>query len=85
MLDGILMGYVDPKLAPHMVTQLRYLKIAQSTKNDMEASVPMTMEVAYLAPGRMSTAPTTSEKEPKHYYFPGIYLSAQVARFVRPV
>ena len=27
VLDGILMGYVDPKIAPHMVSQLRYLKM----------------------------------------------------------
>jgi hypothetical protein len=37
----------------------------------------MTLEVAYLAPGRMSTA---TKKEPeikdKNYYFPGIFLSS---------
>jgi len=86
MLDGLLMGYVDPKLAPHMVSQLRYLKIKQNTTDELEGSVPMTMEVAYLAPGRMSTVELPEEGEsPKNYYFPGIFLSAQVSRFVRPV
>ena len=86
MLDGILMGYVDPKLAPHLVNQLRYLKIKQNTADEQEASVPMTLEVAYLAPGRMSTANKQNpEAEEKHYYFPGVFLSSQVARFVRPV
>ena len=63
MLDGILMGYVDPKLAPHMVSQIRYLKMKQNNTDELESSVPMTMEVAYLAPGRMSTAslPDASE------------------------
>lgn len=46
----------------------------------------MTLEVAYLAPGRMSTAPKQNpEADEKHYYFPGVFLSSQVARFVRPV
>jgi len=54
VLDGILMGYVDPKLAPHMVSQLRYLKMKQNKTDELESTVPMTMEVAYLAPGRMS-------------------------------
>jgi hypothetical protein len=38
----------------------------------------MTLEVAYLAPGRMSTAAVaegTTEKD-KNYYFPGIFLSS---------
>lgn len=51
----------------------------------------MTLEVAYLAAGRMSTAKkveTEGEEQgakDRNYYFPGIYLSSQVARFVRPV
>lgn len=62
VLDGILMGYVDPKLASHMVSQLRYLKMKQNTAHELEGSVPMTLEVAYLAPGRMSTVEVPSDK-----------------------
>lgn len=85
MLDGVLLGYVDPKLAPAMVNKLRYLKMKQNTAHELEGSVPMTLEVAFLAPGRMSTAKIESEGTQRNYYFPGIYLSSQVARFVRPV
>ena len=83
MLDGVLMGYVDPKIAPHLASQLRHLKV-EGSSDELESTVPITLEVAYLAPGRMSTAPLET-KEEKHYYFPGIFLSSQVARFVRPV
>lgn len=85
MLDGILMGYVDPKLAPHMVERLRYLKIKQNLADEIEGSVPTTLEVAYLAPGMMSTAPKQEGAIEINYYFPGIFMSSQVARFVRPV
>jgi len=87
MLDGILMGYVDPKLAPHMVSQLRYLKMKQNKTDELESSVPMTMEVAFLAPGRMSQSdvPEEDNSKVKHYYFPGVFLSTQVSRFVLPV
>lgn len=27
LLDGVLLGYIDPKLAPSMVNRLRYLKM----------------------------------------------------------
>ena len=79
------MGYVDPKLASHMVNQLRYLKMKQNTTHELEGSVPMTLEVAYLAPGLMSTMERSEQQKHKNYYFPGIFLSAQVSRFVRPV
>ena len=62
VLDGILLGYVDPKLAPYMVHQLRLLKIKQNKTDELEATVPATLEVAYLAPGRMST-PSASDDE----------------------
>ena len=61
MLDGVLLGYVDPKLAPSLVNRLRYLKMKQNKTHELEGSVPMTLEVAYLAPGRMSTAKIESE------------------------
>jgi len=82
VLDGILLGYVDPKIAPHMVNQLRYLKIKQNKTHELEGSVPMTLEVAYLAPGRMSTADKQVESnseeanKDRNYYYPGLFLSS---------
>lgn len=63
VLDGILLGYVDPKLAPHMVSQLRYLKMKQDKTDELESSVPTTLEVAYLAPGRMSSAELQNDED----------------------
>ena len=48
----------------------------------------MTLEIAFFAPGRQNTAPKAAageEKEDKNYAYPGVFLSSQVARFVRPV
>lgn len=51
----------------------------------------MTLEVAYLAPGRMSTAEKAEshtgevDQKDRNYYYPGVFLSSQVSRFVRPV
>jgi hypothetical protein len=87
LLDGVLLGYIDPKIAPHLVNSLRQLKVQQK---DLE--VPMTLEIAYMSPGRQSSAmkaPPQPGEDPdrpeKNYAFPGIFLSSQIARFVRPV
>ena len=52
----------------------------------------MHLEVAFLAPGRMSTAEKQvdsqaddSQQKDRNYYYPGVFLSSQVSRFVRPV
>ena len=46
----------------------------------------MSLEIAYLAPGRHSKADAEDEaKAAKNYYFPGVFLSSTVSRFVRPV
>ena len=46
----------------------------------------MSLEIAYLAPGRHSKADATEDaKAAKNYYFPGVFLSSTVSRFVRPV
>ena len=50
VLDGIVLGYVDPKHAQEMVKALRTLKIQQSDKDDMVRSVPKTLEIAFLPP-----------------------------------
>jgi len=50
MLDGVLLGSIDPKLAPHFVNSLRLLKVKQNLAD--EHHVPMTLEIAYLPPGR---------------------------------
>ncbi len=50
VLDGILLGYVDPAHANEFVKALRALKIQQSDKDDLVRSVPKTLEIAYLPP-----------------------------------
>jgi DNA-directed RNA polymerase I subunit RPA2 len=46
----------------------------------------MSLEIAYLAPGRHSKLDVDQAPEAvKNYYFPGVFLSSQVSRFVRPV
>lgn len=50
VLDGIVLGYVDPKHAQELVKALRTLKIQQSDKDDMVRSVPKTLEIAFLPP-----------------------------------
>ena len=90
MLDGLLLGYVDPKIATDFTNSLREIKIRQDTTDELLRSVPQTLEIAYLPPGS-TTGPPKSDTidedliKEKNYYFPGIFLSSQVARFVRPV
>ena len=50
VLDGILLGYVDPAHANEFVKALRALKIQQSDKDNLVRSVPKTLEIAYLPP-----------------------------------
>ena len=45
MLDGKLLGYVDPKIAVQLVSKLRRLKIAQLPEYDF---LPKGLEVAFL-------------------------------------
>lgn len=86
VLDGIVLGYIDPKLAKFMVQTLRQLKIRQDVSDDLHASVPMTLEIAYLPPGSTTGENKTQEgEEERNYYFPGVFMSSQVSRFVRPV
>ena len=96
-LDGVLLGYIDPKLASDFTNSLREIKIRQDTADELLRSVPMTLEIAYLPPGSTtgSAAKTPSHNNPeksaddlqteKNYYFPGVFMSSQVSRFVRPV
>ena len=92
MLDGLLLGYVDPKFANDFSNSLREIKIKQDTTDELLRSVPQTLEIAYLPPGSTTgsqakaetTSPADAQRE-KNYYFPGIFLSSQVSRFVRPV
>jgi hypothetical protein len=50
----------------------------------------MTLEIAYLPPGRRHQLPKEERKAQDettdiNYFFPGLFLSSQVSRFVRPV
>ena len=96
MLDGVLLGYVDPKMAPELVRSLRALKIQQNNSNEHYESVPKTLEVAYLPPTSNSEVEeevnpendeqsSKNKQDQKNKFFPGIFLASTVARFVRPV
>lgn len=90
MLDGVLLGYVDPQIAPNFVQSMRQIKITQNTSNELHRSVLKTLEIAYLHPGSLAKPEATDgEDETKarerNYFFPGVFMSSQVARFVRPV
>ena len=92
MLDGKLMGYVNPKLAPFLVKSLRAIKIVQNKTDDLMECVPKTMEIAYLASGvsdksdsgEASTSGSENE-DTKEKFYPGVFLFTTPARFVRPV
>jgi len=82
MIDGIVLGHVDPAQASAFVDGLRAIKVLQEKSNNkLFAVVPTTLEIAYLAPGRH----TKDAADVKNYYYPGVFLSSQVSRFVRPV
>ena len=85
MLDGKVMGNVDPKHADTLVESLRKIKIQQQYQSKkLEGCVPKTLEIAYLLPSTVikqgnETIVVTNK------FFPGIFLSSQPSRFVRPV
>jgi hypothetical protein len=90
VLDGIVLGYVEPQVAPFLVESLRAIKVQQNRAHELYRCVPMTLEIAYLKPGRRHKMEqeVDAEQEAKvdiNYFFPGIFLSSQVSRFVRPV
>jgi hypothetical protein len=39
-------------VAPFLVNSLRAIKVQQNKTHDLYKSVPMTLEIAFLAPGR---------------------------------
>ena len=83
MLDGVLLGYVDPKMAPELVRSLRALKIQQNNSIEHHESVPKTLEVAYLPPTSNSEVeeevnPENDEQSSKNkqilpWYFPSFH------------
>ena len=48
MLDGKILGYVNPKIAPYLVKSLRAIKILQNKADDEVSYVPKTMEIAFM-------------------------------------
>jgi len=90
-LDGMLLGYIDPKEAPEFVKALRALKIQQLNTTELYESVPTTLEVAYLPPTgeegeeEQSEEQSSKKRGQKNKFFPGVFLASTVARFVRPV
>lgn len=94
MLDGRLMGHVDPKLASDLVKNLRQIKIAQHHTDELYQCVPKTLEIAFLPTNEMynennSSASTNSNSSDgeqfREKFFNGIFLASTPARFVRPV
>ncbi len=85
MLDGVLLGHIDPKMASEFSNSLREIKIRQDTADELLRSVPQTLEIGYLPQGS-TTGPSKSSTNPeetdgsliqeKNYYFPGIFLSS---------
>ena len=61
MLDGKLMGYVEPKLAPYLVKSLRAIKIIQNKADDEINCVPKTMEIAFMESTTQSGKSDTSD------------------------
>lgn len=95
ILDGKLLGGVDPKMAHIMVNQLRALKCRKgktSKDEELYTCVPKTLEIAFLPPtvkeetsSNESTNSSSDSTDIKEKFFPGIFFSSQPARFVRPV
>ena len=88
MLDGVLLGHIDPSMALDFSNSLRQAKVHQDTTDELLRSVPQTIEVAYLPPGSTTGSRNSQSSDlikEKNYYFPGVFLSSQISRFVRPV
>ena len=93
MLDGKIMGYVNPKLAPYLVKALRAIKIIQNKADEDVSCVPKTIEIAFMESSSQNAKSeasdvSTSESENediKEKFYPGVYLFTTPARFVRPV
>ena len=63
MLDGVLLGYVDPQIAPNFVQSMRQIKITQNTSNELHRSVLKTLEIAYLHPGSLAKPEATDGED----------------------
>lgn len=92
LLNGVLLGYIDPNIAPQLVKSLRALKIQQLNTDAKFESVPKTLEVAYLPAtfvieeeGQEANPEQSTKQTGKNKFFPGIFLTSTVARFTRPV
>jgi len=48
VLDGVLLGHIEPKLAQDFTNSLREIKIKQDTADELLRSVPQTLEIGYL-------------------------------------
>lgn len=48
MLDGKLLGYIDPKIANHFVNQLRAIKVKDNSGNELYQCIPKSLEIAFM-------------------------------------
>lgn len=87
VLDGKLVGSIDPVMSSNFVKSLRFIKIQQQYPNKQnEGCVPRTLEIAFLPPNSVTSISKSDNAGPiKEKFFPGVYLSSSPARFVRPV
>jgi len=101
LLDGKLLGYVDPHHSLQFVKSLRGLKIGATNKlidSELAKSIPQTLEVAFLlsnevtemvsrqfGSGSSSSSTGSSDGSLKEKFYPGIFLASTPSRFVRPV
>ena len=46
MLDGILLGYLEPDVAPIFAQALRSIKVKPDTTDELQKTVPMSLEIA---------------------------------------
>jgi DNA-directed RNA polymerase I subunit RPA2 len=71
VLDGRVIGYVEPEKANDFVRDLRYIKVM----GDAKKPIPATLEIGFIPPTPF----------PKAVQFAGIFLATLEARFTRPV
>ena len=93
MLDGKLLGYIDPKIANHFVNQLRAIKVKDNSGNELYQCIPKSLEIAFMPSmytvtdneSQATQSSSGDEEVAKEKFFPGIFLASSPSRFVRPV
>ena len=95
LLDGQLLGYINPTLAPQLVRSLRGIKMMENRTDELYSCVPKSLEIAFLPSNEInnkdidssnkSTSDSSDGQTFKEKFFPGISMASTPARFIRPV